>query len=475
MRRKQQIHEDVGRAIEELFADALDEFFELLAYHFGRSGNLQKEFQYLRLAAIKASRQNSPWEAFQFRKEALSCLKRQSGTQETKRDELELFISIYRDLLMLDFRPPESELLLKRGEELALNLDDEKGLSHSRSSLFMYYASTGDASAARKYSEYVMSDIKALESLTLTKDQLRIMVPIATDYAQSSLMSGRFSETLSLNLKVLESMEGEKTLGDSTGIPMHEYSTLAALSAGSLALLGDFDSAMMWARKGLNAAIETQNLFAVSIAEAWLGFVLMTRGFGKEAGERFTSAIRGFEQVGAPPSIIAAWWYGLGYTRFLAEDLDGARRCLEKAIGMLLDCQTVFYIAVPYAVLGMIHLAAGDLSSAHSCIEAALDWSQKLGQKHWEGFAKIISGKILAESAMLRAAKAEAQILEGVDILTRFGMKPYCAEGYLYLGELYMTTGRKHVQTNGHGLLVGKNGRILEPYKEFSVMRSGAR
>lgn len=436
------IHEEVGNAIEEMFSERIDDFCEQLAYHFGRSGNSQKEFQYLKLSALKASRQNSAAQAFQFCREALRCLKDQPASEQNRREELELLVITNGVLTILDFRSPDSEQLLKRGVELAADLQDLKRLSHFRSALYLYYSWTGDATSAREYSAHLLSDVSALESAVFTKDQLRIIVPLAIDNAMSGIMLGRFSETLPVNLKVLMAMEKREKPFESYGMPINEYSMLAMLSGGGHGWLGDFDAAMTWLRKGLDAAVEAQNSFSVGLAEAWLSIVLVTRGLGEEAIEHIGKAAQIFEEVGAPPSHTGAAWHIRGYAKLVVGDLDEALQCMDKAIVLLRDSDMVWYIAYTYAILAMVHSALGDLSSARSCAATGLEWSQKLNQKHWEGFAKIVLGKILGESDVLQTAKAEASILEGIHILTELGIKPHCAHGYLYLGELYSGTGR---------------------------------
>jgi class 3 adenylate cyclase/tetratricopeptide (TPR) repeat protein len=436
------IHEEVGNAIEEMFPERIDDFCEQLAYHFSRGGDAQKEFHYLKFSAIKAFRQNSPDESVHFCKEALRCLNDQAASEQNKREELEVLVLTKGVLSILDFHPPDSEQLLKRGMEIAIDLQDTERLSHFRSALYLYYSWTGDATSAREYSAHLLNDISALESLVLTKDHLRVMVPIAMDHAMSGVMAGRFAETLPVNIKVLMSIEAAKGPLESYGMPLNEYSLLAVLSGGSLAWLGDFDTAMIWLRKGLNAAIEAQNNFSVGLAGTWFGNVLLTKGLGEEAMEHIKKAAQIFEEVRAPASHTGATWFTLGYAKFLVGDLDEARQCMDKAITLLRDSDMVWYIAYTYAVSAMVHLALEDLSSARSCVAAALEWSQKLNQKHWEGFAKIVAGKILAESDLLQTANAEASILEGIDVLKQLGIRPYCAQGYLYLGELYAGTGR---------------------------------
>jgi predicted ATPase len=55
-KRKKEIHEGIGRAMEALYPDRLEEHYELLAYHYGRSANADKAVQYLDLANQKVAR-----------------------------------------------------------------------------------------------------------------------------------------------------------------------------------------------------------------------------------------------------------------------------------------------------------------------------------------------------------------------------------------------------------------------------------
>lgn len=50
-KRRKDIHEKVGMAIEELYSQRLEEFYEMLAYHYCRSDNVDKSVQYSKLAS----------------------------------------------------------------------------------------------------------------------------------------------------------------------------------------------------------------------------------------------------------------------------------------------------------------------------------------------------------------------------------------------------------------------------------------
>jgi predicted ATPase len=61
--KREEYHERIGKAIEALYAERLEEYYELLAYHYVRSGNKDKAVEYLDLANQKAARARAMEEA----------------------------------------------------------------------------------------------------------------------------------------------------------------------------------------------------------------------------------------------------------------------------------------------------------------------------------------------------------------------------------------------------------------------------
>jgi len=72
--RRQEIHGRIARAIEELYADRLPEHYELLAHHYGRSGNTEKAIEYLMLAAEKSNQNKAARAACEFFRQALKVV-----------------------------------------------------------------------------------------------------------------------------------------------------------------------------------------------------------------------------------------------------------------------------------------------------------------------------------------------------------------------------------------------------------------
>jgi predicted ATPase len=88
--RRKQLHEDVGRAIEQLYPASLEDHVSDLAHHYSRSANQAKAVEYLRLAGLQAMARGALHQAVQNLESALSLLA--SFPEDRARDQIELQI-----------------------------------------------------------------------------------------------------------------------------------------------------------------------------------------------------------------------------------------------------------------------------------------------------------------------------------------------------------------------------------------------
>jgi predicted ATPase len=79
-KRRKEIHEKIGGAIEQIYAERVEEFYEMLAYHYSRSDNAKKAYQYFKLSGTNATRNYSNWEAFHSYKQAIDMLTKMPET-----------------------------------------------------------------------------------------------------------------------------------------------------------------------------------------------------------------------------------------------------------------------------------------------------------------------------------------------------------------------------------------------------------
>jgi tetratricopeptide (TPR) repeat protein len=135
--------------------------------------------------------------------------------------------------------------------------------------------------------------------------------------------------------------------------------------------------------------------------------------------------------------------FGLGNAYFLLGDLEAARSQLERAIKFQRDTGVLCFFGLTHATLGMVQFFSGDLRGAQTCIEKALKIAQDNKEKWIEGLSQIILGAIIGTADVSQSAKAEEYMLQGIGLLEELGLRPYCAIGYLFLGQHYAGTGRR--------------------------------
>jgi class 3 adenylate cyclase/tetratricopeptide (TPR) repeat protein len=114
--RRRELHERAAAALEELFADKLDDQVDALAHHYSRSGNTAKAIGFLCRAAEQARARSAYDDAIAYTDQALALLSELPDSAERDRDEIGL--QVIRSLLLAATRGFASDDLarcLKRG------------------------------------------------------------------------------------------------------------------------------------------------------------------------------------------------------------------------------------------------------------------------------------------------------------------------------------------------------------------------
>ncbi len=85
-------HERIGRALESLYTDRLEEYYELLAHHYVRSTNTDKAIEYLDRANGKAAKANAMVEAKHYFDQAMQLLDTLPNTTSTQERRIALLV-----------------------------------------------------------------------------------------------------------------------------------------------------------------------------------------------------------------------------------------------------------------------------------------------------------------------------------------------------------------------------------------------
>ena len=90
LQQRKTLHGIVGRAIEALYPERLEEHYEALAHHYRHSDDIAKALHYLELAGDKAARYFSLEDARRYLRAAIDILDQQEMTPEQQRRHVDL-------------------------------------------------------------------------------------------------------------------------------------------------------------------------------------------------------------------------------------------------------------------------------------------------------------------------------------------------------------------------------------------------
>jgi class 3 adenylate cyclase/tetratricopeptide (TPR) repeat protein len=434
VKRRKEIHERIGKAIEELYPERLEEFYEMLAYHYSRGEVLEKASRYLKLSGNKATKSHSVWEAFSFYRNALETLNRLPKTLENKREALEILYLITTPMYLLGF-PEDSLEMLQEGERFSKELEDNRRLPIFYSRMGTYYSYKGKPLTGIRYSKDAFEEAKK-------NSDVQLMAPLAFQLCTSYQGAGEFQRIVDMAPGVIDLIEKSERESDFFGLPWNPYSALCGYCGMSMGWLGSFEEGEPFLEKGLRNATKIDDLRTLGYLQFFFGNFFFLRSEWRSAIQHFENSIKYYEQV-KWLLILAMNWSLLGVAEYFLGDLETGRKHVERGFKIILDSGVEMYMSLFHWALGLIHLGLGDAKNAQNLMEKSLELSQKDSEKHSEGLSRIWLGKILSTIDPEQIDKAENSILKGNEVLHELKLKPYYAQGHLFLGELYANAGQK--------------------------------
>jgi class 3 adenylate cyclase/tetratricopeptide (TPR) repeat protein len=433
-KKKQEIHERIGQAIEELYADRLEEFYEMLAQHYSRSENLEKAYQYLKLSGDKASLNYSYLVALWFYREAINVLGKLPETEENKRKGIEVRLSMEG---CIPFSPDKGEVfqVMHEGERLAKDIGDEKSLARFYSIIGTHHILQGDGLLGLKYVESAFQEGEKIEDVEL-------LASLGFYLCASHIETGYFFKVAEVAPKVIDLLEKTQKESECFNWTFNAYSVICAICGYAMGMLGRFEEGVVLCEKGLRPALELNNPLSLGWVEFMHGWLFIAKGDGERTLQHLQEAVRYLEETGYT-SLLGHARSGLGWGYYFMGELETALEHMEKGLKIQSDAGFIHQLSRYHYSLSMVHIDLGNLEKAQSYIEGAAEVAHNNNERHIEGDSRITLGRLLGKMGKSESVKAEKSILKGIKILNELKLKPSSSLGYLFLGEIYADTGKK--------------------------------
>jgi len=281
--RRKEIHKRIGGAIEKLYAENLEEFYEVLAYHYSRGEAFEKACQYLKLSGKKATRSHALWEAYAFYKEAVELLQKLPETEEKKKELIEVIRSMRTPLGLLGF--PEGSLsFFQLGERLAKELGDAGHLASIYSGMGTYYSHTGDYLTAFRYTEEGFEQSRKAQ-------EIELMVPLGFSLCLSYIGTGQYEKIVHKMPEVITLLEKTGRESDFFTMATSPYSFICGLHSRALCCLGRFVEGKEYLEKALRNATRLGDSATLGITQNFYGLLFHDVGDFKAAKEHLEKCI----------------------------------------------------------------------------------------------------------------------------------------------------------------------------------------
>jgi len=418
LKRRKEIHEEIGKDIEAFYPDRLEEHYELLAYHYARSANTDKAVQYLYLANQKAVRLNAVEEAKAYFDEAMAHLDTLPETEENRQRRISLLVK-QGEVFLLLFKAPEYYGLLTRYEHMASGVGNPKLLG-------AFYGRLG-------YCEWAFGHFdQAIQTLTKAA-QLCEAAGNAEDagYAYNYLAwsytyRGKYDRVLSVKKVLLQTMEQQFNLNC--------YVRGLVAASRACIYLGRWDEALEEAQKALKVAEDFSDHSLIVVATWTLSMVYTWRGDLGRAVEYGELAL----QKAVTPADKAWAQRGLGWALCRAGE---ARRGIELLTAALATVGPSGHMATEIptrCVLGAGYWLAGEHDKARQTLEEALKIADRCGTRYYIGWAQRLLGEIALKT---NPAQSAAYFEKSIAVLQEIKAENELALAYAGYGRLHKQQG----------------------------------
>ena len=435
LKKRKEFHARIGESIEEIYAGRLEEYYEILAYHYTKGEHPEKAFLYLKLSGEKSTRNHSLSEAIRFYKQALNKLNKLPVTDESKKEKLQVLLSMSVPLRVAGY-PEDSLYFLKEGESLAKELRDEKTLANFYSIIGNLYGARGKVRLAQNYGEHCFEQAQKIQDV-------EFMAPAAYDLCNVYMLIGEYSKLIAIAPGIIQILEETKRKSEFFSRPDNVYSEICGYYGGSLGMLGNIEEGKEFCEKGLQHAIEIGDLRTMGFSENLYGYLHVLIGEWHLAIDRLQNCIKYFEEAKWlwPLSIACS---GLAYANSFLGNYENTYEYLEKVHKLRRESPIELFSSFQYALIATAYMNLEDLESSGKYIDTALSIAERNTEKHVQGLSLIILGKIYAKTDSSQIEKAEGCIRQGITLLEKMNIRPHYATGYFDLGCLYTDIGQKY-------------------------------
>ena len=423
LKRRKEIHEKIGNAIEKLYTNRLEEYYELLAYHYARSDNREKAVEYLDWANQKAAKLNAMKEAKAYFEQVMKLLDSLPETKLNLEKRISLLVNQWLVFTLL-YQLPEYYDLLSRYEQTAIDLGNQELLG-------AFFVGMGQCQWwVGKYDQAIQTLTKAAE-LCETAGHSEYAGLAYTFMQWTHLCKGDFGKVLTYKEEALRTIEQRFNL----------RVNVWALAAASWAYtyLGRWDEAVREGQEALRVAEEFSDNSLICFAASIISFALNSKG---DLGQAIEYGELAVHKATTPADKV----WAQGFLTWVRCRSGEAHRAIE-VLAQIVSIQKAGRFRMGetgYTVeLGEGYWLAKNYDKATHTLQAGLELAESTGYKLCIGWAHRLLGEIALKTNPVQVVEPLAvhHFEKSIDLLRGIKAENHLALAYAGYGQLHKQRG----------------------------------
>jgi class 3 adenylate cyclase/tetratricopeptide (TPR) repeat protein len=458
-KRKRKLHEEIGKAIEELYKDNLSEHYEVLAEHYFLSENYLKSAEYSRFASRKAEKTASLNDAIAHTKKRITSLEKSSQTEDVEKQIIDARAVLGLYMTQLNYHV-EAKEAIDPIIDLAIKHDYKKRLSQIYTILGTYHCfveeNYPEAFKAFEEALKISEEVKDIVSLVLASYWYGVALGMNCEFERSTQYIQR---ALNINVAV-KNLWGISAIKSMLAYCFYWYS-------------GKIDLQSRTTNESLRIAEESGDIYSKGLAHTCHGASCYGKRLLGESEIHLLKGIEFFERINYH-SWNAVARFHLGETYFEMGDFSKSKYHYEKSSWGLENIR----IWLSHANLAKVGLARSKVMNKEKDVnlESLYAYSRNNKVKVLEGWIQRYIGEVLLNIDDQHISDAEHWIQKAIEADQRNRMMFHLGKDYALYAELFKRKGdRPKVQENlGKAIEIfkecGADGWVTKAEKELATI-----
>jgi len=423
-RKKKELHNKIGKTIEQLHKDNLQDHYGVLTEHFISSENYEKGADYSKLAERKAEKTASLNDSIVYAKKRIFCLEKLPVNDDVEKKIIDArtVLGLYYIQLALAV---EAKAVVDPIVDLAIKRNYKRRVSQIHVILGFYYHAVNDDYL--RALEYYEKAIKIGEELN---DLLTLLL---ANNAMGACLSdnNEFEKALSCY---------EKALG--INVMANALWGIVAIKTNIIiwvyAHLGNVELAYQTSREALRIADESGDIYSKGHANFALGVSYYLKGCLKEAEEHLLQSVDFLQKSNAlvyaafVNTYLSAIYLDMG-------EYETSQKHDERAISLYQHSS----IESSYIIWNKISIALAKVKNKEKDINLneIFKWHENIKSKWAKGWSLNCIGTILLNIDDQHISEAEDWIKRAIETKQKYGMMWPLAQDYALYADLFKRKG----------------------------------